>query len=525
MNSQTPRPIFIRREAPINIDNIRISKGGIAIESPQVITTSRTSRTDTDTESIASKSPEKYDYVTEWQKESSDDSIDETSLDGDPELAAQISDSRQANDISDTVESKSLGRDTSKRNLIHNSIWSETIDGKKRVISQGDLKFDLGQHVMFILPYYLDTKTSNNDLEYGNNLESEYDESSDAGELLMKNRPSLTESPIASMKILTGTIVNINNDVVNPNNDIPRETKLQNSDDPSRYSSKGSNIYKKTKEWAKPLIARSWKDSNVNMIQTMVVSYDILLDANFWVTANEVTHLMDYIKSCSRLPYDYDLKFSITNREHQPTDSTTRSPDVIQVKSKSRGKSSKKDPVDPVIYNTITVNYRYIMGTVPVCRMLMADVYRKEYLSITISDIENYIRRLKLYSGVCVRYKDYDIDYTNNTNKRHSGSSDQYNSPRKEETKIQQNDPNAKNESTEPRRNSGGNNPEPNMADGADLVNFIVIDHICISPLDIRFVIKCDRDPFRILAITNLREFDVRSSYRTTYYKLSLIHI
>lgn len=540
MNSQTMRPIFIRREAPINIDNIRISKGGIAIESPQMIVGSRTSRTDTDTESIASKSPEKYDYVTEWQKESSDDSIDDTYVDTDADSKTLFTDIRP--DIRDLNSASGVESKTSdtKQDLTHNSVWAETIEGKKRVISQGDLKFDLDQHVMFILPYFLDTKNSEADIEYKHELEHkrgseykpglDYDASDNMSsrELLVKNRPSLTELPIASMKILTGTIVNINNVVVGPNNDIPRETKLRSSDDPSRYTSKGSNIYKRTKEWAKPLIARSWKDSNVNTIQTMVASYDILLDDDFWVTADEVTYLMDYIKSCSRLPYDYELKFSRTPSERQ-TESDNL-PTAVSPKSKSRGKSSKKDAIESVIYNTITVNYRYIMGTVPVCRTLMADIYRKEYLSITISDIENYIRRLKLYSGVCVRYKDYDIDYTDKTAK-----SDQYSSPRRKETETSS-DSNINssrgesnvNKSTESKRNSGSNKNIELINNGqsigtndtnADLVNFIVIDHICISPLDIRFVIKCDRDPFRILAITNLREFDVRSSYRTSYYK------
>ena len=106
------------------------------------------------------------------------------------------------------------------------------------------------------------------------------------------------------------------------------------------------------------------------------------------------------------------------------------------------------------------------MGGMSKCKKILADIKRVDRINVTTSDIENYVKQLKLYPGAFIQYSDDD------------GS----------------------------RRMSG-------------IANFVVIDHICLSPSDIRFVIRCDSDPTRILAVSRIHAYDVRGRYDVSSYR------
>lgn len=335
---------FIRRDPPANTKNIRIFNGEIDIGS----------ESSNGSVSPISNSPDKYD-----------------TLDWPPLFMPNFG-----------VPNAETHRD---------KIWSSKINDSKRVISQGDLKYDVGDHIIAVLPYYISTGTTQ----------------------------------IENLKTIHGTVLDINFIVLN-DEDIPRETKL-------RYSPDNSNYATREKEWAKELIIKNWKESTSNSVQTMVTSYTVRLDQQFILTHEDVKCLYEHTRALKSFPYIYDLKFS----------------------------SSFVDN------DTITIEYQYMMGLHSDCMKFVADSLNKHIKDTSITDVDNCIKKFKLYSGVFVKYVDQE-----NSN-----------------------------------RNSG-------------IVNFIIIDHICLSPLDIRFVVKCDRPVHRILAISNVKDFDVRLKYPVNKYKL-----
>ncbi len=268
----------------------------------------------------------------------------------------------------------------------HQMIWRSEIDGKRRIISQGDLRFVLNQDVLIVLPFYYDQKTSS----------------------------------VKQMVIVTGIIVNIHYSTVKRKSEIPRETKL-------RSSPEANSIYTGSREWAKPLIIQTWKDNTEDAIQTIVTSYSIELDEEFILTKDQMTQVYDFSKTIDCLPFKYDLGVNKA---------------------------------------LIVVDYRYVMGATYSCQKLLGDILRRDCIKITIKDIENHLKKLKLFAGVFVRYSDSDSN----------------------------------------RRNSG-------------IVHFVVIDHVCVSPLEIKFVIRCDKQPNKILAISKVFNFDVRIAYDIENYQ------
>lgn len=268
----------------------------------------------------------------------------------------------------------------------HESIWKTRLNNKNRIISQGDLRFDLNQNILAVIPYYYDKDSSS----------------------------------VINMRVVTGTIVNINYLIVKPGQDIPRQMKL-------RDSPEKTNIYSGSREWAKSLITTSWKENTSKSIQTYIVSYDVELDDEFVISQKQMDVVNKFVEE-QDLPFRYDLKL--------------------------------KD-------NVITIDYRYIMSMTYDCKKHLGDIIRKDHYNIKCIDIENYIGKLKLKIGCKVRYTDV----------------------------------------AEHKRNSG-------------IIQFTVIDYICLGSLDIKFVIKCHNTPKRILPITKIHEFNVRSAYDISNYHL-----
>lgn len=269
----------------------------------------------------------------------------------------------------------------------HEEIWKTELGGRRRIISQGDLKYDINQDVLVVLPLYFD-KTSNE---------------------------------ISQMVVVSGVIIDIiHTNVENEQlREIPRETKL-------RSSPENASIYTGEKEWAKQLIIQSPREDTKNAIQTCVTQYKIELDEDFVLSKSQLDAVYIEFKNIENSPFKYNL-------------------------------SADGD--------TITVDYRYVMGPTYDCQKLLADMARKDAIKIRPKDVQEHLKKLKLRPGVYVRYRD----------------------------------------SNEVRRNSG-------------IVIFNVIDYICNDPLDIKFVIKCHNTPVRILAISKIYPFDVRCSYSVSGY-------
>jgi|SRR5579885_1026952 len=146
----------------------------------------------------------------------------------------------------------------------HDKVWNSEIGNKRRVISQGDLKYDLNDNVLIVLPFYW------------------------------------KHDKVSKMRTVTGTIVNINS-VVLPYNqkEVPKETKLV-EDKKTIYS---------TKTWAKSLIA-DWRDNPDNSCQTMITSYIIKLDRAYHVTESEIKQIYIISRKKGCLPFNYNLYFS-----------------------------------------------------------------------------------------------------------------------------------------------------------------------------------------------------------------------
>ena len=443
---------YLRRSTPVDTDGIRIINGmGQQDVKPKLDRSSNRS------EGEYSKSPDSSDntevYVTDWAKDEDSSESDMLS----PKRTDGPTDRRSREDKS-TSEPTELQRK-------HDEIWRESINGKRRVISQGDLKFDLGQYVACLLPFYVDKNSSN----------------------------------VKAMVVVSGTIIDINHIEINEDSDIPRETKLRVSPDSTAVDFGKSNTESrrntKYTEWASNLIVKDWKfgdggkwktEKSSGEIQTLVVSYKIKLDTEFQLTIDQIEKLTSETKSRSKLPFVYDLQFSTSSPpgfgQIEPTIEKSqggRTEKIVRKKKKKRGhvptvsavtsKSQTHSRIinsNKIIYDTITVDYRYIMGGMSKCKKILADIKRVDRINVTTSDIENYVKQLKLYPGAFIQYSDDD------------GS----------------------------RRMSG-------------IANFVVIDHICLSPSDIRFVIRCDSDPTRILAVSRIHAYDVRGRYDVSSYR------
>ncbi len=456
---------YLKRSTPIDTDGITIINGmGREDSKPKLDRSSNRS------EGEYSKSPDSLDntdiYVTDWAR---DEDSSESDL-----LSPKSTSDRKSCERQGSIERLENERKAKLEELYkkHDEIWQEFINEKRRIISQGDLKYDLGQRVMCLLPFYVDRKSS---------------------------RDEMTAIKIKSLSVISGTITDIDCIEVSKNDDIPRETKLRSSPDsssidfnrPDQKESKETaavrpsrrNIYSRDKEWAKNIIVNDWKfgdtskwksDTSVdNEIQTMMVSYKIKLDKEFRLTQEEVDKIQIEVKLRSKLPFSYDLNFSKSEPD-KPQERTpvpiTLDPKIIRKKKKKKGEKkiveSAVTKKTEIIYDTITVDYRYVMGDVSKCKKVMADIKRVDRITVTTLDMENYIKRLKLYPGVFIQYADDD------------GSG----------------------------RLSG-------------LVNFVVIDHFCVSPTDVRFVIRCNSEPKRILAVSRINSFDIRGKYDVSKYK------
>lgn len=382
--------ILLNRESPRDLNKIGIS-AGIAVPI-----------SGSSEESDIAKSPEHgYSFPTEIVL---DEDSDETS---NPTPVSSISQ-----------------RDDEK----HHSVWSPIWDGQKRCISHGDLKYDLGDRVVAVLPIYY----GDDGLEY--------------------------------MSVVIGEIVDIISRPVSQDEDVPRQSKLRSSPDskPSRkfdatgaVDSEGNSIYvdnKPANDWSDALINT---DSDETLCQTMVIEYVLKLDDKYALTDKQVSNLTSNIHKNSKLPYAYDLKFDSTSKTGKKKSSrkirrrrgsnNSRSVRAANNTASTQNVENKKD--------LITIPYRYVMGTEHACTKDL--------------NIQDAVRKTQFHSGIYVRYKDISIDMRT------------YN-----------------------------------------VVCFEVVDHICVSPFNIKYVIRCDGEPVRILPISKCRPFDVRLQYEVDGYHI-----
>lgn len=305
-------------------------------------------------------------------------------------------DNQNDDDESGENNGQTINEETAK----HQTVWSPEYEGKPRVISHGDLKFDLEDRVVAVLPLYL------------------------------------CDGNLVPMKAITGKIVDITSIRVN-GKDVPREVKLRSSPDASKLQPKAA--------WANNLTIKDWKDEH-NRVQTMVTSYKILLDQPFRLNQEKINILYKSAQEMLKLPYRYSTQLLFSSDEP-----------VV----KKKGKKKKRSKVlTQRLFEYITVSYRYIMGLESSCKKHLASIKRCDPFNITIEDIQEVVSRSKLSSGVFVQYVDSDSESSKN-----------------------------------------------------DVLNFVVLDHICSAPYDIRLVVRCFDRTNRILAISKISSFDVRQSY------------
>lgn len=291
----------------------------------------------------------------------------------------------------------------------HDTVWSSQVNGQNRLLSMGDLKFDLGQRVIAVLPVYLNQ-----------------------------------DKQVEKLSLVAGEIVDVISKVVG-DGDIPRLINAKH--------------HKALPDWALPLVISDCKENSNNRRQTIVTAYKLRLDSCHRLAAEDIKKLKTEAQENSRLPYEFDLHFE-------------QSPELIdelrnqQLASGNAGKKhgtrSKADKLrEP--YDTITVEYRYIMGTESSCRKFIAAKRsnRKVDNQITLTDMQTVISKSKLYSGAYVQYSD-----------------------------------------------------KPD----APLLNMVILDYFILEPFDLRFVIRCNQPPKRVLATTKLTSFDVRLAYSADDY-------
>ncbi len=244
----------------------------------------------------------------------------------------------------------------------HDKVWSTEIGGRSRVLSMGDLKFDLGQRVIAVLPLYLN-----------------------------QNRQ------FEKLSLVIGEIVDVISTPVG-DGDIPRLINAKHH----TSSSKPLPI------WAAPLVMNDCKENSNNRCQTIVTSYKLKLDNVHRLTAEDIRRLKVEVTNTSRLPYEYDLHFEQSVELLQEIQ-LQRLADV-QANSgaapgkKARSKAAKaQEPFD-----TITVRYAYLMGTENSCRkfILSRRTNRKTDNAVTLTEMQHLVNKSKLYSGAYVQYSD-----------------------------------------------------------------------------------------------------------------------
>jgi hypothetical protein len=294
-------------------------------------------------------------------------------------------------------------------------IWSPQIEGEPRVISLGDLKFELGQRVVAVLPLYLNATRQ-----------------------------------VEKLSIVSGEIVDIVSVPVG-NEDIPRHLHATH--------------HKPLPTWAQRLTISDHKENVEDRCQTIVTAYKLKLDPAYQLTADEIKKLSIVTDTESRLPYKYELHFEQSVEMQEANQAK-----LIGI----TGKKSRKQVKTNFLHDIITVQYRYVMGTEKACQKFIVtskSALRSSPKLVTADDMQAIVSKFKLYSGAYVRYSD-------NLNPSQS----------------------------------------INHTQRPTVLNFIVIDHLVLAPFDIRFVIRSNVVPRRILAISKLTTFDVRLAYPVTDY-------
>jgi hypothetical protein len=292
-------------------------------------------------------------------------------------------------------------------------IWSPQVEGEPRVISLGDLKFEVGQRVVAVLPLYLDAHRE-----------------------------------VKKLSIVIGEIVDIVSIPVGEE-DVPRHLHAKH--------------HKPLPNWAQRLTISDYKENLEDRCQTIVTAYKLKLDPLYRLTADEIKKLSITADSESRLPFKYDLQFE-QSIELQHSNQAK----LVGV----TGKKTRKQVKMTFLHDIVTVQYRYVMGTEKACQKFTVKYKSKNPLRVspkkslevvTPDDMQAIVSKFKLYSGAYVQYSD-SLNISSAT------------------------------------------------------LNFIVVDHLILAPFDIRFVIRSNVTPKRILAISKLTTFDVRLAYPVTDY-------
>jgi hypothetical protein len=299
------------------------------------------------------------------------DSPKSSSFDPVPDTSHEWSDTNSDSSNSDDISKPQFSPDRIKSYKRKNpKVWSNHVNSQRRILSQGDLKFDIGSDIVSVLPCYFDKSTNTLCALYG----------------------------------VRGVILDINYSIVGER-DIPRETKLRcspisvtsspkttfdkhaididNMDDvlsiakrPSSPSLKES--FQGDLSWASEMISDAKLPRNPHAIQTVVESYVILIHQSQRLTANQIYRVHSHVQNNARLPYVYDLKFESN---------------------------------DDGVYDRMTIKYQYVMGKYSSCIK-----YLKQHREIDTSEIEDekasilainrYLNNYSLHSGIAVHYED-----------------------------------------------------------------------------------------------------------------------
>lgn len=316
-------PIPIQREPPVDTKEIYVLHGvgyKKGLSPRQQVVLPRTSGSDS---SDLSKSPEKYPYTSDWQRDS-DESSDDTTDEEHSDLSLQ--------------QSELLS-------LKHGQVWDPVFQDQHRIVSQGDLKYDLGQVVLVVLPFYP------------------------------------VRSKIEPMVLVKGVIIDINYCALTKE-DIPREIRLRTTPEKEqkwRSSSRGHA------DWSEVLTTTFPPDPLANRIQTYVQSYKIKLDSLYRMKDPQIKELYSEVSRIGLLPYHYDLHFQ---------------------SAQTRTSKKRKPPIDGKEYDTIVVPYQYVTGTLSSCLKTLSDHKKSLPLEDQLSFFQSSIRKLDLWSGTGVKYYD-----------------------------------------------------------------------------------------------------------------------
>ena len=277
----------------------------------------------------------------------------DTSLDLVPDTSHDWSDTNSDSENNDNPPfSPDRLKNYKHRHKNNQSVWSSTIGGKPRILSQGDLRFNVGSDIVAVLPCYFD-KSSNS---------------------------------LCALYGVRGIILDINYVSVG-DWDIPRETKLRSSPLISSSDQSGDSqrtpspslkeSFQSDLSWANDMISDAKCARNPNVIQTVVTSYVILIHKSQRLTTNQVERLYSYVNNNAKLPYKYDLEF---------------------------GQSGEGDDN---LYDKITVRYRYVMGTYHSCiKHLKQNHQLEQDDDENIIAINRALNGYSLHSSIAVHYED-----------------------------------------------------------------------------------------------------------------------